>query len=194
MCHLVAAMEANVSLREFVHQARAGSRIAGDRPFIDGMTEVQVQERSGLDPAELSRRLTALAQPAARARHRPPAPVRAVRIKQDVGGVRERWKLGYLFDVIMTRDAWMHRVDLSRATAAPLQLTADHDGVIVADVVAEWARRHGRPFTLHLDGPAGGTFVAGSGGDEIHLDAIEFCRIVSGRATGHGLLTQEVPF
>jgi hypothetical protein len=88
----------------------------------------------------------------------------------------------------------MHRVDLSRATTTPLELTADHDGVIVADVVAEWARRHGRPFTLHLDGPAGATFVAGSGGEGLHLDAVEFCRIISGRATGHGLLTQEVPF
>ena len=27
---------------------------------------------------------------------------------------------------------------------------------IIADVVAEWARRHGQPFTLHLTGPAGG--------------------------------------
>ena len=26
------------------------------------------------------------------------------------------------------------------------------------------------------------------------LDAIEFCRILSGRASGAGLLTQEVPF
>jgi len=194
VCHLVAAMEGNVSVRQFVHQARAGSRAAGDRPFIDGMTEVQVQERSDLEPAELSRRLTALAQPAARARNRPPRPLRAIPFKQEVAGKKETWTLGYLLDVILTRDAWMHRVDLSRATGAPLLLTADHDGVIIADIVAEWARRHGRPFTLQLDGSAGGAYVAGSDGDELHLDAVEFCRIVSGRATGHGLLTQEVPF
>jgi uncharacterized protein (TIGR03083 family) len=194
VCHLVAAMEGNVSVREFVHQARAGSRAAGDRPFIDGMTEVQVRERSNLDPVELTRRLTVLAQPAARARNRPPRPLRSIPFRQEVAGRKETWKLGYLFDVVLTRDAWMHRVDLSRATATPLELTADHDGVIVADVVAEWARRHGRPFTLHLDGPAGATFVAGSGGEGLHLDAVEFCRIISGRATGHGLLTQEVPF
>jgi len=36
-------------------------------------------------------------------------------------------------------------------------LTPDHDARIVADVVAEWAGRHGRPFTLHLTGPAGGS-------------------------------------
>jgi len=46
--------------------------------------------------------------------------------------------------VILTRDPWMHRLDLAPATDMPLHLTADHDGVIVADVVAEWADRHGK--------------------------------------------------
>jgi hypothetical protein len=74
-------------------------------------------------------------------------------------------------------------------------LTADHDGRLIADVVADWAGRHQQPFTLDLEGPAGGTFTNGKGGgEEITLDAVEFCRILSGRATGAGLLTQEVPF
>ena len=65
---------------------------------------------------------------------------------------------------------------------------------IIADVVADWARRHQQPFRLQLTGPAGATFVGGEGGPELELDAVEFCRIVSGRGTGPGLLTQEVPF
>jgi hypothetical protein len=91
----------------------------------------------------------------------------------------------------------MHRVDIARATGHGLVLTAEHDGRIVADVVAEWARRHGKPFTLHLEGPVGGAFTSGAatGTDEpITLDAVEFCRILSGRAIGAGLLSQEVPF
>lgn len=32
------------------------------------------------------------------------------------------------------------------------------------------------------------------GGEEITLDAVEFCRILSGRGDGNGLLTQAVPF
>ena len=79
-------------------------------------------------------------------------------------------------------------------TNRPLVLSPDHDGRIVADVAAEWARRHGQPFSLHLGGPAGGRFTSGTGGEEITIDAVEFCRILSGRATGAGLLTQEVPF
>ncbi len=73
-------------------------------------------------------------------------------------------------------------------------LTADHDGVIVADVVAEWATRHRQPFTLHLTGPAGGTWVSGEGGPLIETDAVEFCRVLSGRGHGDGLLATQVPF
>jgi hypothetical protein len=75
-----------------------------------------------------------------------------------------------------------------------MELTAEHDGRIVADAVAEWARRHGQPFLLQLTGTAGGSFTQGAGGEAITVDAVEFCRILSGRASGTGLLTQEVPF
>jgi hypothetical protein len=115
-------------------------------------------------------------------------------VPQTINGRPETWTIGYLVDVIFTRDPWMHRIDLVRATGAEHVLTAEHDGVIVADVVAEWGRRHGRPYTLHLTGPAGGLWSNGSGGQELELDALEFCRILSGRGHGEGLLATEVPF
>jgi hypothetical protein len=104
------------------------------------------------------------------------------------------WTVGYLFDVILTRDPWLHRVDLCRATGRDLLLTAEHDGRIVANVVADWAPRHGRPFILHLTGPAGGTFTAGTDGVHLQMDAVEFCRTLSGRETGTGLLATPVAF
>jgi hypothetical protein len=45
-----------------------------------------------------------------------------------------------------------------------------------------------------LEGLAGGSFTKDGGGEDITLDAVEFCRTLSGRATRAGLLTQEVPF
>lgn len=95
----------------------------------------------------------------------------------------------------------MHRVDVSRAVGGPLMSTGDHDGRIVSDVVAEWGRRHGRPFRLHLEGPAGGDFagpgrVAGAAATADPpptLDAVELGRILSGRAAGSGPLTQLLP-
>ncbi len=116
---------------------------------------------------------------------------------QDVGGRMEHWTNGFLLDTILTRDPWMHRMDIARAIGRPPTLTADHDGAIVADVVAEWADRHGQPYDLVLEGPAGGHFSSGAAA-ELRLDAIDFCRLLSGRAAthpvDHELLTVAVPF
>jgi hypothetical protein len=109
-------------------------------------------------------------------------------------GTTETWRFAFLLDVVLTRDTWMHRIDVATATGRPLELTPAHDGRIVADVVAEWARRHGQPFRLHLTGPGGGEFTHGSAGEELTLDAVEFCRTLGGRLPGEGLLAQEVPF
>jgi hypothetical protein len=115
-------------------------------------------------------------------------------MKEEVAGMEETWRMGYLLDVILTRDPWMHRVDIARATGREIELTLEHDGPIIADVVAEWARRHGKPFTLTLTGPVSGEYVSGERGEHITGDAVEFCRTLSGRAPGVGLLSQEVPF
>jgi uncharacterized protein (TIGR03083 family) len=192
--HVLGGMEAFASLREFMHQMRAGRKAAGDGPFVDGMTAVQVSERASLSRQQLVDRVAAVGPRAAHARARVPSLLRRMPMKEEVGGQPETWRLGYLLDVILTRDTWMHRVDIARATDREMLLTPDHDGRIVADAVAEWARRHGQPFTVTLEGPAGGTFTNGGGGEEIALDAVEFCRTLSGRAQGAGLLNQEVPF
>jgi len=110
-----------------------------------------------------------------------------------VNGREESWSVGYLLRTILTRDPWMHRTDLSAATGLPMTLTPDHDGVIVDDVVAEWAERHGRPYQLELTGPAGGSWRRGDA-ELVTLDAVEFCRIISGRGVGVGLLATQVPF
>jgi hypothetical protein len=124
---------------------------------------------------------------------------RLVRFPVEIGTISETWRLGYLVDVILTRDTWMHRIDVCRAVGAEPELDAAHDGRIVADIVAEWTRRHGEPVRLTLDGPAGGCFAGGEtagaiAAEPIELDAVEFCRVVSGRERGTGLLGHEVPF
>ena len=115
-------------------------------------------------------------------------------MKQDPPFDAERWRFGYLVDTIFTRDTWMHRLDISRATGQPMVLTADHDGRLIADVVAEWARRHGQPFTLTLTGPAGGRWRVGDRGEHLELGALDFCWVVGSRQPGTGLLATEVPF
>jgi len=192
VAHLVGNAEMSASMREMRRQQKLGRRLRPDGPEIDGMTAVQVSERADVPPEQLVRDLADVAVRAVRARGRIPAPVRAIPIR--FGPPLGTRPLGYLMGCIYTRDAWLHRVDLARATDRPLELTPEHDGPIVADVVAEWAGVHGQPYRLTLTGPAGGTFTRGADGEALTLDAVEFCRILSGRAAGAGLLTHPVPF
>lgn len=193
--HALGMVELAASLREQFRQVRTARRRGG--VFVDALTALQVDERAGMSPAQIIDRFAARAPKAARGRSRTPslARRRLMPDRQPVGGRDEAWTVGYLVDVILTRDPWMHRVDIVRVTGARHVLTADHDAVLVADVVAEWAQRHGQAYTLRLSGPAGGTWTSGAGGPQIEMDAVEFCRVLSGRGEpGAGLLATQVPF
>lgn len=197
VAHLLGTAEGDASIREGIHQIRSAmksSRRDGTM-LVDALSALQVNERSDLRPSRLVARFRTAWPGALRSRSRIPALLRNhIRIKAEVPGISERWTLGYFMDCIRTRDSWLHRVDLCRATDRPLELSPEHDGRIVADVAAEWAERHGRPFRLELTGPAGGAFGDESMTATITIDAVEFCRVVSGRAPGQGLLAEPVPF
>jgi uncharacterized protein (TIGR03083 family) len=166
--------------------------------FLDALTAHQVDLFKDRSTEELVALTATVGRKAAKGRRRTPGFIRRRRlpIPQTVGGVAEDWTVGYLVDTVLTRDPWMHRIDLSHATGRELTLTAEHDGVIVDDVVAEWADRHRQPYRLTLTGAAGGSWSAGDADDADHitLDAVEFCRILSGRAPADGLLATQVPF
>jgi uncharacterized protein (TIGR03083 family) len=190
VAHLVGAAEFTATVREMLRQAWSGRRLRAVGPLVDGINAVQVQERADTPPDRLRRDLADAGARGVRRRERLPAFLRAVPLP--FGPPVGTKPLGYLMDRIYTRDAWMHRIDIARATDRPLHLTADHDGRLVADIVAEWAAAHRQPFRLTLTGPAGG--IWSTGGEEITLDAVEFCRILAGRAADAGLLASAVPF
>ena len=194
--HTLAMARDFSSLPTVMRRTRAAAKAAkaSGEPVIDHMTAMQVADTAALSTAQLISEADAAGRRAARWRTKAHPLFRKMPLEQAVGGQTEKWRMSYLLDVILTRDPWMHRVDISHATGRPLVLTPEHDGRIVADVAAEWGRRHGKPFRLELTGPAGGSFTQGDHGEEITLDAVEFCRTVSARAPGTGLLAQEVPF
>ena len=193
--HVLGACEAGASMRENIHQMRAGRKRSKELrvPLEAALSAVQVAEREDLTAHELIERLQRIAPATVKGRSRVPRPIRAVRISVD-SPVVEKWSLGFLIDIIYLRDAWMHRIDTTRATGSDLVLTPEHDGRIVADVVADWARRHGQPFTLELTGAAGGVFAGSGGGELTVIDAIEFCSVLAGRGEATGLFATTVPF
>lgn len=197
--HTVGMTRMAASLLEQRRQAKlAGANAAQqDCLFLDALTALQVDDQRNLDTRQLLERLAVAGPKAARSRRRTPGFIRrrVMPVTQRLNGVDEPWTVGFLVDTILTRDPWMHRADIARATGVELALTADHDGVIVDDVVREWAGRHREPVELRLTGPAGGEWSFGTGGPSLELDAIEFCRLISGRGnSATGLLNWEVPF
>ncbi len=192
--HNLGMAEMAGSLPELVRQFTAADRRS--EGGVDALTAHQVEQRSSLTPAQLIDRYRLAGPRAARGRRRRSQLIGRLPMpeKQEVDGAPESWTFGYLFETILTRDTWMHRIDTARATGRPPVLTADHDGLLVADVVAEWASRHGAPFGLELTGPAGGTWSVGTDGQQLSLDAVLFARTLSGRETGQGLLAAQVPF
>jgi uncharacterized protein (TIGR03083 family) len=192
--HVLGAAEFTASIREALHQTRTAAR--RDLNQVDAINAVQIDERAMLSADQILKRLDAASAASIRARRRMPALVRRIGFTADLWYGPERWTLAFLMDVIYTRDTWMHRIDTSRCTGSSLALTPEHDGRIVANLVADWAGRHKSAFDLTLMGPAGGRYRSGdSGSERLELDAVEFCRQLSGRGTRpEGLLGTLTPF
>jgi uncharacterized protein (TIGR03083 family) len=191
VAHIVGTAESS-TLREQMRVALKGRKVAKRRGIshLDGINAVQVEERAGVAPGDLVDRLERALPRFVAFRQHFPRVMRGIKVPAPAGAL----SLGHLMNVVYTRDVWIHRVDITRATGRSMVLTPEHDARLVADVAAEWAVCHGRPVVLHLDGPAGGVFTFGTDGEEMRLDAVEFCRVISGRAQRDGLLATPVNF
>jgi len=192
--HVLGSGDAQASVREFVHQFRRGiplNKEIDSHHWVDGLNELQIRERRHLANDDLVAQLTAVGPKAVTGRWRTPPPMRYLPVSF---GPPIGWApLKYLLDVGFTRDVWAHRIDIHAAIGRPMRVTAEHDGRLVADIVAEWAGLHGQPFELVLDGPAGGKFTQGAGGPRVELDALDFIRTLSGRLPGTGVLSHPLP-
>jgi uncharacterized protein (TIGR03083 family) len=192
--HVLGSADAQASVREFAHQMHKGmplNKEVDSHHWVDGLNELQIRERDHLSNTELVNQLQAVGPDAVRGRWRTPPPMRYIPIPF---GPPLGWRpLKYLLDVGFTRDVWCHRIDICGATGRPMHLTADHDGRIVADIVAEWADLHAQPVDLVLEGPAGGTFSLGVDGERVEMDALDFIRTLSGRLPGAGILSHSLP-
>ena len=192
--HMLGMVEMAASMRE--NRVRSNCRGAAAGCSSMRCTQLQVDERADMTPAQIIDRF-AVAR--SEGRPRPPRTPGFIRrrtmpVRQLVGDHEEAWTVGYLIDVILTRDPWMHRVDIVRATGATHVLTAEHDGVLVADVVAEWATRHGQPYQLHLTGrPAVTGPRAGVPRSSRSTPSSSAARF-PGAEPAEGLLATQVPF
>lgn len=156
--------------------------------MLDALNQIQVDDRAHATPAELIAELRAVVPRAIATRRRLPVALRALRLPMPVIGVA---RVDYLTDLIYTRDMWMHRLDLCRATDREMVQSAEHDGRIVALVIRDLGRKlaSGRDcgaVVYELTGPAGGVWRIGGGQAPIatiRMDALDFNLLAAGRLT-----------
>lgn len=151
----------------------------------DALNALQLQQRVGMSPADLIEELRRVGPLGAKKWAYGFRLIKPISIPHAVGG---RLAMRHLMWVIHSRDTWMHRLDICRATDRPFEQTPDHDGRIVALVMRDVAacldgKLGGRALIFDLSGVSGGVWKVGTGEAEatIQMDALEFNILASGR-------------
>ncbi|MBN2469270.1 MAG: maleylpyruvate isomerase family mycothiol-dependent enzyme [Anaerolineae bacterium] len=139
LAHLAGACAGYASRAQFVRQYLRNPYMRVERIPIDAINRCQVEDRAGRPPAELLAELRETGPRAIRTRQRIPWLLRILPVP--FGEPLGTAPVGYLMNIIYTRDQWMHRADICRATGKRMHLTVDHDARIVALVVRDLARK-----------------------------------------------------
>lgn len=186
MAHQAGAYAAYASFAEFRRQYLIPPP-TGRLPE-DVINEIQIADRQHKTNAELIAEIRAKGPRTIKNRHRVPFFVRAISLPRPDGA---KLSFAHMLDVIYSRDTWMHRVDLARATNREMKLTRAHDGriveLVVRDVNALLAPKlAGDALDIELTGAAGGMWRIGSAAQAraiIRMDAVDFNIFASGRST-----------
>lgn len=153
----------------------------------DAINAMQVAGRADRSPTELIAELRAAGPTAIRKWAYEFRLAKAIVMPHAIAGWRN---VRYLMWVIHSRDTWMHRLDICRATGRPFEQTPEHDGRIAALVMMDVEKAlsgklRGRSIVFELSGTAGGAwkFGAGEPAATVQMDALEFNIFVSGRTS-----------
>jgi uncharacterized protein (TIGR03083 family) len=183
LAHQAGGYASGTSYKELIHQY---SRLPkpGQLPE-DAVNEIQLSDRNGKSPAELIAELQSAGPIAAQNWAYQFRLVKLVTIPHATAG---RLNMRHLMWVIHSRDTWMHRLDICRATGRKFEQNAEHDGRIAALVMLDVAKAltkklGGRALVFDLTGLAGGRWQIGPGepAATILMDVLDFNIFASGR-------------
>lgn len=191
LAHVTGAATSYASFAEFKRQnslkVQRPYRVSG-LSFLDSLNQIQVDDRASATPAALIDELQMMGPRAIATRTRLPALLRTLPMPIPVLGIVP---IGYLTDLIYTRDMWMHRLDLCRATGREMVMTPEHDGRIVSLIVRDLAKKlaailRKTSIVYDLSGTAGGTWQLGAKAPPaatLRLGIVDFNLLASGRLT-----------
>jgi uncharacterized protein (TIGR03083 family) len=196
LAHVTGAAASHASWSEFKRQGNRKVQRpyrASGLSFLDSMNQIQVDDRASATPGALIDELRTMGPRAIATRERLPAWLRAFRVPLPaLGGIVP---IGYLTDLIYTRDMWMHRLDICRATGHEMIQTSHHDRRITTLVVRDLARKltprlGGRAVTYELTGISGGCWSLGENVRpiaRITMDVLDFHLLAAGRLPANEL-------
>jgi uncharacterized protein (TIGR03083 family) len=183
LAHQAGAYASGTGYRELIHQYTAV--LKPGYLAEDAINERQLADRAGRSPAELIAELSQAADAAIENWSHGFRLLKPFGIPHPVAG----WlSLRHLMLVVHSRDTWIHRLDICRATGRPFEQTQEHDGrinaLVVRDLARSLSRRLGQQaIILELEGLAGGRWRIGRGDPAatIRMDALDFNIYASGR-------------
>jgi uncharacterized protein (TIGR03083 family) len=180
--HLIGQAEDVNKLSSFPRRYRKARRVYPDVLRIDAHMMIQADEHRGTAPAALRDTFDREWAKASRRITTEPALIR--RMAMTFNGVR--MSLGYVHDILLARDLWMHRDDVCQALGRRFA-AGPYAGELVAQVMYDvidgpwWGDRPA--VEVELTGPGGGTYQLGRGEPVGHatVDAVGYMRTLSGR-------------
>jgi uncharacterized protein (TIGR03083 family) len=183
--HLCGQAEDVIRPWAFPLRDRRAKRVYPDVPLLDAHMLVQADDHRGTAPAELRARFDRLWAKATRTISRNPGLIRRMKVKIEGIPGFDKLDLGYIQDILLPRDLWMHRDDVCQAVGQKFD-AGPYAEEVVAQVMLDLEEGpfwQGMPVVLVLSGQGGGTYRLGR--DEpiatVRTDAVGYMRTLSGR-------------
>ena len=183
--HLIGQAEDVNRPLSFPRRYRKAKRVYPGVLRIDAHMMVQADEHRGTPPDELRATFDSVWAKATRKISRNPELIR--RVSMTIDGFDDfRPSLGYIQDILLARDLWMHRDDVCQALERPFD-AGPYAEEIVAQVMYDvidgpfWGERPA--VVVELTGQGGATYRLGRGEPVGHaaVDAVGYMRTLSGR-------------
>ena len=180
VAHLVGWADALTSASQFRRQLFEGRRRTEEMGnLLNAVNQVQVDDRASMTPEQLLERWAEVIPRFEKVRRWAGAVGKVIPYYE--GSLIGFTNVAYLANIIYTRDTFMHRIDISRATSTELHL-GPREQRLIEDVLVDWSRRTGAAARVNLEGPAGGSYLIGTGQiATIEGGAIEMARVLAGR-------------
>ena len=183
--HLLGAQEDLTSIRRTLQRRRTGRQHYRGLSPLDAANQQQIDDHSSDTTNDVVASYRANIPKVARRVATFPTLLSGVPVDKTMAPGGLPLRIGYLYATIYLRDAWMHSIDIARATGVP-RASTEADGMVVGqilrDVSVVWS--DGPHVELELTGEVCGTWRLGASNGptcRITADSVDFCRRLSGR-------------